>query len=40
MAIRIQVRRDEAAQWTLINPTLADGEIGLERDTGFIKIGE
>jgi hypothetical protein len=35
----IQVRRDTAANWTAANPTLAQGEIGFEFDTGLIKIG-
>jgi hypothetical protein len=35
----IQVRRDTAANWTSVNPTLASGEIGLETDTGRYKIG-
>lgn len=35
----IQVRRDTAANWTSVNPTLAAGEIGLETDTGLFKIG-
>lgn len=40
MAIQIQLRRDSAADWTSANPTLADGEIGYETDTGDIKIGD
>lgn len=39
MAVQIQVRRDTAANWTSANPTLAQGEIGLETDTGKLKIG-
>jgi hypothetical protein len=35
----IQVRRDTAANWTSINPTLASGEIGLETDTNKTKFG-
>ena len=35
----IKVRRDTAANWTSVNPTLAPGEIGLETDTGKFKIG-
>jgi hypothetical protein len=35
----IQVRRDTAANWTSVNPTLAAGEIGLETDTGKFKYG-
>jgi hypothetical protein len=40
MATRIQVRRDSAANWTSNNPTLADGEIGFETDTGLLKVGK
>lgn len=39
MADRIQIRRDTASNWTSVNPILADGEIGLERDTSQFKIG-
>jgi hypothetical protein len=39
MATRIQVRRDTAANWTTNNPTLADGEIGFETNSGKFKIG-
>lgn len=36
---QIQVRRDTAANWTSVNPTLTAGEIGFETDTGKFKIG-
>lgn len=36
---KILFRRDTAANWTSANPTLAAGEIGLESDTGKIKLG-
>jgi hypothetical protein len=36
---QIQVRRDTAANWTSVNPVLAQGEIGYETDTGKFKIG-
>lgn len=39
MNTRIQLRRDLAADWTLNNPTLAEGEVGFELDTGKFKIG-
>jgi hypothetical protein len=39
MATRIQVRRDTATNWTTNDPTLAEGEIGFETDTGLFKIG-
>ena len=39
MAVQIQMRRDTASNWTSSNPTLADGEWGLETDTSKFKIG-
>lgn len=39
MAVTIQFRRDTAANWTSANPTLAQGELGLEYDTGKFKVG-
>ncbi len=39
MALRIQFRRATAAQWTAANPTLAEGELALELDTGKFKVG-
>ena len=40
MADLIQIRRDTAANWTSANPTLAQGELGLETDTSKIKAGD
>jgi len=40
MAQRIQLRRDTAANWSLSNPVLAEGEVGIEIDTGRKKIGD
>ncbi len=40
MASIIQFRRDTASNWTSNNPTLADGELGIESDTGSYKIGD
>lgn len=37
--IRIQLRNDTAANWTLKNPLLLKGEMGVETDTGKTKIG-
>jgi len=37
--IKIQFRRDTAANWTSNNPTLAAGEIGFETDTKRFKLG-
>jgi hypothetical protein len=39
MADILQVRRDTAANWTSVDPTLAEGELGIETDTSLIKIG-
>jgi len=39
MPVLIQFRRDSAANWNSANPTLAEGEVGLELDTGQLKIG-
>lgn len=38
--IRIQLRRDTAANWTASNPVLAAGEPGVETDTGRFKLGD
>ena len=38
--IQIQFRRDPAATWTSNNPTLAQGEMGIETDTFLFKIGD
>ena len=35
----IQHRRGTASEWTGVNPVLADGELGFEKDTGRSKIG-
>jgi len=40
MANRIQLRRGSAQEWSNVNPTMAIGELGIEIDTGRIKIGD
>jgi hypothetical protein len=35
----IQIRRDTASNWTTANPTLAQGELGIETDTLKVKAG-
>jgi hypothetical protein len=35
----IKVRRDIAANWESVDPTLASGEIGFETDTNQLKVG-
>ena len=36
----LQLRNDTAANWTTANPTLAKGELGIEIDTGKVKVGD
>jgi hypothetical protein len=38
--VRIQIRRDTAANWTASNPVLAAGEPAVETDTGKTKTGD
>lgn len=40
MATRMQQRRGTASQWSVANPVLAAGEIGVESDTAKFKIGD
>lgn len=40
MAFQYQIRRDLAASFTSVNPTLLDGEWALETDTGKVKLGD
>jgi hypothetical protein len=40
MAVQLQLRRGTASQWTAANTLLAQGELGLETDTGKLKIGD
>lgn len=40
MATRIQLRGDLAANWTSVNPILAEREFALETDTNKYKIGD
>jgi hypothetical protein len=37
--IQLQFRRDTATNWSINNPTLASGEMGIETDTSLFKIG-
>jgi Major tropism determinant N-terminal domain len=39
MAVRIQLRRDTASNWSQNNPILRPGEVGIETDTLKFKIG-
>lgn len=39
MSVQIKLRRDTAANWSSVNPTLAAGEPGLETDTLKVKYG-
>lgn len=40
MAVIIQTRNDTAANWTSVDPILAQGELGYETDTALFKIGD
>ena len=40
MAYLIQLRKSLASEWTSVNPILADGEPGVERDTKKMKLGD
>ena len=37
---QIQVRRDNASNWTAVNPVLATGEFGLDTTNKLLKIGD
>ena len=39
MAVQIQLRNDTAAAWTAADPVLAQGEMGIENDTMYYKLG-
>jgi hypothetical protein len=40
MSVRIQLRRDSAANWAAANPVLASGEFGYDTTAGDIKVGD
>jgi hypothetical protein len=37
--VRLQIRRKEKQTWADLNTVLLEGELGLESDTGLVKIG-
>lgn len=37
---KVQLRRDLAGTWAISNPVLGLGELGIETDTGYIKVGD
>ena len=39
LAIPIRLRNDSSASWAAANPTLKEGEVGLETNTGRFKVG-
>lgn len=39
MAVKVQLRRATASEWTASNPTLSQGELGVELDTVKFKVG-
>lgn len=38
--VKIQLRRDIASVWTVLNPVLFAGEMGVETDTNRVKVGD
>jgi hypothetical protein len=40
VSVTIQFRRDTSTNWASVDPVLAEGELGLETDTGLYKIGD
>ena len=36
----IRLRKQTAANWTSVNPTLGEGEPGIETDTLKLKVGD
>lgn len=40
MAVIIQIRNDISTNWSLVNPILAKGEMGIETDSNKFKIGD
>jgi hypothetical protein len=40
IAAKIQLRNDTEANWTIIDPILAQGEMGIENDTLMFKVGD
>jgi hypothetical protein len=42
VATRIQIRRDTTANWAAVTPSpvLAEGELGLDTDSGEYKLGD
>lgn len=38
--VKLRLRTDSAGNWLKANPVLLLGEIGIEADTGKIKIGD
>lgn len=40
MAVRFQFRRGTSTEWAQHNPILLEGEVGIEKNTKKIKIGD
>ena len=36
---KLRLRSDSAANWLKVNPILLGGEVGIESDTGKMKVG-
>jgi hypothetical protein len=39
MAVIIKIRRDISGNWSVVNPVLAEGELGIETNTNKLKFG-
>lgn len=39
VSVKVRLRTDSAVNWLTVNPVLLKGEVGVEDDTGRIKIG-
>ncbi len=38
--MKIRLRRDISAKWATVNPILEDGELGLDKTTGELRVGD
>lgn len=36
----IKLRRDTSTNWTTVNPILAEGEVGIDTNNNYVKIGD
>ena len=38
--VSLIIRNDVAAEWSAVNPILRKGELAIENDTGYMKVGD